>query len=113
HHFQRFHLNTIAAHTTRHAHTFKYAAGVRRTTNRARRALTVVLAVGSFAHTGKTMAFYHALEALTFGSTYYVHLFTFGEDVAIDRFTNLFVYGTVTDFFYYSLRCCICFRKMV
>jgi len=45
-----------------------------------------VLAVALLAHTCEVVAFYHTLEAFTFGSTYYIDLFTFSEDLAGNGF---------------------------
>src|SRR5690242_518848 len=96
-HFQALHLHTVAAHTSCHAHTFKYAGSIGRVTDRTGSALTVVLTMRLLAYTVETMTFNNALETFTFCSAYNFHLVAFGEDVYGNGVTNIFVERRVAE----------------
>ena len=110
---QSLDLHTVSAHTACHTHSFEYTAWVRRPADRTRGALTIVLAMGCFTHTAKSMALHNTLESLTLGGAYYSYFLTFSEDLTSDLFANLLIYGTITYFFYYRLRRCICLREVI
>src|SRR5690606_116966 len=86
---------------------------VRRTTYGTGSALTIVLTVRSFTHTGKTVTLYYTLEAFTFGGSDYGNFLTFSEDLYSYSFTNLFIYGTITNFFNDCFRRCICLSEVI
>ena len=65
-----------------------------------RSSLTVVLTVRLLTHTMKSVTFYNTLETFTFGSTYYINFFTFGENVDSNGFTQCFFEGIIAEFFY-------------
>ncbi len=92
---QPFHFHTFSTHLSCHAHTFKYAGRIGRTTYGTRSALTVVLTVGLFTHTGEPVTSYNALETFTFGSTHNVDFLTFSENIAGERLSEGFSHGSI------------------
>src|SRR5689334_19014396 len=86
--FQTFHFHAVLAHTTSHTHSFEYTRRIRRTTDRTRRSLTVVLTMGSFTHTRESVALYNTLETFTFCCTHYFHFIAFSENVYSNGITN-------------------------
>ena len=99
HYFQAFNLNAVLAHSACHAHSLENAAGVRRTTDRTRGSLAVVLAVGSFTHTAESVALYNTLETFTLGGANHFNLIAFSENVYSDGITNIFFFVVVSEFF--------------
>jgi hypothetical protein len=72
-----------------------------------------VLAVGSFTHTGKSMAFYHTLETFTFCGTYYLNSFAFGKNVGGNGFSQCFFYGVIAEFFNEFLGTGLCLGEVI
>src|ERR1700749_4736454 len=97
---QALHLHAVAAHPARHADAFHDAGGIGGVTQRARGALTVVLAVRLRANAMEPVTLDDALETLSFRRADDFDLIAFGKDIDGDRFTQVLGYGIIAEFFY-------------
>ncbi len=87
HDLQALHLYPVTTHPARHTDTFHNATGIRRVTQRTRSTLTVMLTMRLLTDTMEPVTLYNALETLAFGSTYYLDLVAFCENVNRNGFT--------------------------
>ena len=78
------HSHTFVAHLAGHTHSFEYLCGIGAGTDRAGRAQTVVLTVGSLTYATETMALNYTLEAFTLRGADDVDEVLFGKEIHCD-----------------------------
>ena len=110
--FEAAHLYLHVAHLAGHPHTLHYFSSKRRVTEGAGGTQAVVLAVGLFHNTTKTVAFHNALEAFTFGGSNDGDVVAFLEHIAdTDDVTEVFAEVAVPKFEYLLLGAVPAFSK--